>query len=206
MVIKKIQYDSKKGWFVFEGEGRRYCISYETYLKLDLHQGDLLGEEITTLLQNEDRKNRAMDLGKNYALNQPRTIREVHDKLKREKLPEEAIQETLGWLTGRGYLNDRVYAEKYAREKSTFHLWSKRKIGLKLREKGLSPEDIRDALEKISEDGEKENLIKVLEKNYGKRDLKDPRDFQRVYQGMIRRGFSSSEVLSAMKKMAEEGL
>ena len=205
MVIEQIQYDDKKGWFLFRGDDHsQYCISYECYLKIGLHIGDPVNDDLLSLLQEEDRKNRAMDLGKNFALYRPRTVKEVRDRLWREKFLENEINNTLDWLLTKGFLDDSLYAQKYAQEKSSFHGWSKRKIFLKLREKGIDAKEIEGALSLLPEKNEKENLILTLNKSYGRRDLKDPKEFQRVYQAMIRRGFSSDQVLSAMKQMAKK--
>lgn len=203
--IEMIEYDEKKAWFVYQlSSGDVFRLSYENYIKLGIHKGQSISSEIYHFMEDEDQKNLARYRGEAYALYQPRTTFEIDQRLKQEGIREDVRQDVLNWLEKRGLIDDSRYACRYAQEKSSTKSWSKRKIFAMLRQKGLSPDLIHRALDNLNDTVESENIKTILDKKYGRRDLKDPKDFNRTYQALIRRGFPSGLVLKVMKTKVEE--
>lgn len=207
MRIEKIEYDEKKNWFVYQiSNGEIFHLSYESYIKLALHKGHSISPEIHDFMEDEDQRNLARYRGENFALYQPRTAFEIDQKLVREGIRGEVRRDVLAWLEKRGLVDDARYAGRYAQEKARTKSWSKRKIFAMLRQKGVSPDLIKAALDGLDEDRERENIKSLLERKYGRRNLSDPKDFNRTYQALVRRGFPSGLVLQSMKaKLEMEG-
>lgn len=65
--------------------------------------------------------------------------------------------------------------------------------------KGSSRRIGRRALEECYEGDEQEQIIRLLEKKKFDAQNSDPKEFTRVYQYLMRRGFRSNDVLRAMK-------
>lgn len=200
MRIEKIEYDEKKNWFVYQVSGGEiFHLTYESYIQLALHKGHPISPETHDFMEAEDQRNLARFRGEAYALYQPRTAFEINQKLIREGIREDVRRDVLAWLEKRGLVDDARYAARYAQEKARTKSWSKRKIFAMLRQKGVSPDFIKPALDGLDNDLERENIERLLDRKYRQRDLSDQKDFNRTYQALVRRGFPSSLVLEAMK-------
>ena len=71
---------------------------------------------------------------------------------------------------------------------------------MKLSQKGISKELIEQALEEEYEAQELEQIYRLLEKRGYVAENADVREFRRTYQFLMRRGFKSNEILTAMKR------
>ena len=76
---------------------------------------------------------------------------------------------------------------------------SRMQIKQKLSAKGVSREIIDSVLEEQYRGDESEQIQKLLQKRGFSRENCQQKEFQRTYQFLMRRGFRSSDVLSAMK-------
>lgn len=80
-------------------------------------------------------------------------------------VPEAERQGVLDTLIAARYIDNRRYAEAYAREKSQIAGWGERKIALKLREKGVEHEIINAVLAPLKDDDtQAERLTSKLER------------------------------------------
>lgn len=205
MQLHKVTYQDQTACFQFEmANGARYWVSYECYLSLGRHQGDELSEQELAQIVEEDERLRARILAERYALYQPRTCAQVRDKLRRARLSEGIIETTLSWLIARGLLDDSSYALRYAMEKGRSKDWSQKKIRAMLYQKGLSSEDINRALDQLSPEDEERRLARTWQKKYGKRDLRDPKTFDRTYAALLRQGFPSAMIRSELNKRRKD--
>lgn len=203
--IEKIEYDDKKLWFTYElSTGKVLHLSYETYISLGLHQGQTIPSGTYEYMLEEDERNLARSRAESYALFQPRTAFELDRKLQREGIRSEIRQDILAWLERRGLIDDARYAVRYAREKSRLKSWSIMKIRAMLRQKGIDHDLILQALDAIDQGREEANVVALLEKKYGRRNLTDQKSFDSTYRAMARRGFPPPLVLKVMKDMREK--
>lgn len=76
---------------------------------------------------------------------------------------------------------------------------SRYQLKVKLYGKGVPGEVIDRALEECYEGDEQEQIIRLLEKKKFDVQNSDQKEFTRVYQYLMRRGFRSNDVLHAMK-------
>ena len=207
-IIEKITYDDKTGCFLFKisnsNQAQDFLLSYETYIKLNLHVDDLVDGDTYELISAEDKKNRALIYAEKYALYAQRSEGQVIKKLKLKAFDDQLICEIIEILKQKGLLNDAEFALRYSRDRSRLKKWSKRKISSKLYELGLRPVDIENALAKLDDEVESNSLRDILYKKYGARDLTDRKEFDRTYQAMVRRGFNPGHVLKEMNSKLEE--
>ena len=101
------------------------------------------------------------------------------------------------------YLNDYQYALRYLEENSGKR--SLRDMQAKLFQRGVDSASLKEAIEAfqeklIEEDGnpEREALLKCLEKKRRTLDLTDPKDKQKLYAFLMRKGFSYSLIQEAI--------
>ena len=127
-----------------------------------------------------------------------KTERRLREKLeKSQRYSEEVIAKTIAFLKEYDYLNDYQYALRYLEENSGKR--SLRDMQAKLFQRGVDSASLKEAIEAfqeklIEEDGnpEREALLKCLEKKRRTLDLTDPKDKQKLYAFLMRKGFSYS--------------
>jgi len=76
------------------------------------------------------------------------TEKQLKDKLQKENLDYQKMEEAIKKLKEWGYLDDRKYLEEYLRSKRNIKSWGYWKIREKLKEKGL-PEELIELLREL---------------------------------------------------------
>ena len=106
----------------------------------------------------------------------------------------------LAVLVEEKYVDDRRYAEAYARDKAAIAGWGAVKIRYMLSAKGVSRDIISQALEEIDVRKADDRLKKLLENKY--RTLKDdPQRKMKLLRFALGRGYSYDEVSEVLKSL-----
>lgn len=106
----------------------------------------------------------------------------------------------LAVLVEEKYVDDRRYAEAYARDKAAIAGWGAVKIRYMLSAKGISRDIISQALEEIDARKADDRLKKLLENKY--RTLKDdPQWKMKLLRFALGRGYSYDEVSEVLKSL-----
>ncbi len=92
--------------------------------------------------------------------------KEIRKKLQRWEIEEEAIGRIMTFLCQHKFIDDTRYARIYAEDKFRFNHWGKQKISLMLRQKGISPEIIAEALNEIDHSQYKQNCLEILKQKW----------------------------------------
>jgi regulatory protein len=105
------------------------------------------------LVQNTDRYEkelaRAKDAAYRYLTYRPRSRAEVGAKLRDKGFDEAVIQSTLSGLVRLGYLDDEKFARLWAESRVRLRAFGRRRIDRELREKGIDPSIVREALDGV---------------------------------------------------------
>ena len=133
-----------------------------------------------------------------------KTERRLREKLeKSQRYSEEVIAKTIAFLKEYDYLNDYQYALRYLEENSGKR--SLRDMQAKLFQRGVDSASLKEAIEAFQEklieeesNPEREALLKCLEKKRRTLDLTDPKDKQKLYAFLMRKGFSYSLIQEAI--------
>ena len=143
-----------------------------------------------------------------YALNlltaRPYTTRNLKRKLVQKGYAADA-DATIERLTASGLLDDKRYAEQFARGRLIGPGSSKRRIRQQLYQRGI-PNAIADhAIDRVIED-ESIDLDAVIEKDARKKlgslcTLEPPVIKRRLYSHLARRGYNVDEINAVMKKL-----
>ena len=72
----------------------------------------------------------------------------------------------MAFLCQHKFIDDTRYARIYTEDKLRFNHWGKQKIGLMLRQKGISPEIIAEALNEIDHSQYKQNCLEILKQKW----------------------------------------
>ncbi|HSM72827.1 MAG TPA: RecX family transcriptional regulator, partial [Anaerolineales bacterium] len=117
-----------------------------------LRTGQELEEEKIEQLQAEDAKERALQLALRFLSYRARSESEIRRNLKKHKIPDVVIEETLGRLRRDGLVDDGQFAQAWVENRSTFRPRSRRMLAVELRQKGLDDEAIQSALQDVDDE------------------------------------------------------
>ena len=126
-----------------------------------------------------------------------RTEQQLREKLQASEYPEEVIEEAIAYVKSFHYIDDQRYAENYTRYSK--ERLSKSQIRQKLFLKGVAKDTIDTAIEEEYDADETVHIRKLLQKKHFDSSSKDEREFRRIYNYLLRRGFRSSDILREMK-------
>lgn len=116
------------------------------------------------------------------------------EKKIREKLADfddDIINETVEYLKENKFIDDARLAEKITYFNSTSNRYGKAKIKQNLYQKGISREDISEAIDKIDRETEFENALYLGKKRYEKLKKEDKHKiYQKLIQHLTYKGFS----------------
>jgi regulatory protein len=165
--------------------------------KFHLQQDAALSESEFSCLLHDVVGKRAKKRALHLLEQMDRTEHQLRQKLALGGYPQECIDSAIAYVKSYHYLDDYRYActfVRYAQEKM-----SRRQILGKLSAKGISREVMSRALEDTYEASETEQIRELLQKRRFVPGQSDETEFRRTYQYLMRRGFSSGDVLRAMK-------
>ena len=144
-------------------------------------------------------KERAIYIITNYS----KTEKQLRDKLKQgKKYSDEVIDETIKFLKKHNFINDEDFAKRFIELHK--NQYSEKVLKQKLYEKGVGKGIIEKALEESEDMLDSEELIrKMLLKKcpdyYSLKDDMDPKDRQKIYAFLARKGFNYDDISNVMK-------
>ncbi len=129
--------------------------------------------------------------------------KQLRDKLKR-KFSLELSEEVAALFVERGYVDDARLAERYAETFYEFKNMGIDRIRVELYRRGISKENIEDALAKYECEDQVERIGSFVRKKYDISRLNDIKYRQKVYAGTVRAGFSGSDVGEFLRNFESE--
>jgi regulatory protein len=131
-----------------------------------------------------------------------RTEQQLRRKLKENGYPDEIVTRALDYVKQYHYIDDARYAKQYIsyhKEKD-----SRQKILYDLLQKGVKKELIVSLLEEEGEWSQREQIMRWLEKKNYAGHCTQEKEKRKIYQFLLRKGYSGSEILSAMNAFERE--
>lgn len=134
---------------------------------------------------------------------------ELRRKLAQRAEKEADVEGAISRLRDYGYLNDRRFAESYAGSKLENQGLGKSRVLRDLRQRSVSAPLAEGAVNRIYQEVDEMGLIanfirrKVRTKMPLPEALEDPKVLASAYRKLIRAGFSSSNVITALKRIAK---
>ena len=129
------------------------------------------------------------------------TRAQLRRKLLQRKFHRDDIDRTLDELTAAGFLDDARAAKTFARHASNIKGQGRTRIARELAAKGVDPDLVAQTLDsQIDPDEEAERLQAALEKKARGRDLTDRKESSKVWQSLVRLGFSPDAVSKALRR------
>lgn len=104
----------------------------------------------------------ALERAASYCVKAERCIRQVRDKLYQWGIRGGEIDMIIDTLVERQFIDERRYACAYARDKHRFSSWGARRIASELRQRGVSSEIIREAIDELEDEYNIDEQLQTL--------------------------------------------
>ena len=202
-VIDAIYRDDNSHEAVVLCNGERYRITTHDLDILELSENDSLDEEAISELEEASQRLKCIKKAFEYLSYGDLSEKQLRDKLAR-KFDKELAQDVAALFVDRGYVNDARLAERYAETYYIFKNMGLGRIRNELYRRGISREDIENALEKYECLDQNERIEEFIRKKYDISKLNDIKYRQKVYAGAIRAGFDGSDVADVLRRLESE--
>jgi regulatory protein len=149
-------------------------------------------------------KEQAIQKIKHYCSYQERSHYEVKEKLFSYGLFKKTVEEILALLIEEDYLNEERFAKCYVSGKFKMNHWGRIKITQGLKQRQVSPYNIRSAMKHIDEESYRQTLNKLAQQKWDR--LKGEQYLRRQAKTtdyLLQKGFESSLVYAAVKTFQE---
>jgi regulatory protein len=133
-----------------------------------------------------------------------RSEREIRDRLSRKGYPAEVVDKVIAYLGQLGLVDDKRFAQEWVnfRLKVPFGL---KRIFLELRHKGIAEDIINEVLDKVRKCRAESQVLNELVRKKLCSLRKHERDKikikQRLYAFLLRRGFSSGDIIELIDEL-----
>jgi len=135
----------------------------------------------------------------NYCAYQDRSSMEVYNKLKLIGASVDTANAIIRELIKENFIDEKRFAEAYARGKFNNNHWGKVKIGYALQQKGIAPDLVADALHAIDDESYVKTIKKLVQNKSNQLKLTD--DWIRknkIAQYVSNKGFEANLVLQVI--------
>lgn len=198
MEITKVQALTKQKYRIFLDGESAFAVYKDELSRYHLEEGAVLPPEVYEELVNRVLKKRATLRAMHILERTDKTEAQLRRKLEESEYPKEAVESAIAYVTSYGYLDDRRYAEHYIEWKKQGK--GKARLKMELVQKGISREIIEEVLES-TDFGETREMIRQIILKKRKTDIPmNEKEKQRLYGFLMRKGFSSSDILAVMRE------
>ena len=167
--------------------------------------GDEIDEEELTAFEEAAGSRRAFNSALNSLDYRDHSEKEIRAKLMR-KHGAEYVDEAVEKLIELDLINDRRYAENYARELFEHKKFGKIRIKSELIAKGIASDIACETVNSLFEDEEPDNIqriVDIIEKKYYNR-MNDEVGRKKVFSALQRMGYTFSDIREAMSEFSDD--
>lgn len=167
--------------------------------------GDEIDEEELTAFEEAAGSRRAFNSALNSLDYRDHSEKEIRAKLMR-KHGAEYVDEAVEKLIELDLINDRRYAENYARELFEHKKFGKIRIKSELIAKGIASDIASETVNSLFEDEEPDNIqriVDIIEKKYYNR-MNDEVGRKKVFSALQRMGYNFSDIREAMSEFSDD--
>ena len=198
MEITKVQALTKQKYRIFLDGESAFAVYKGELSRYHLEEGAVLPPEVYEELVNRVLKKRATLRAMHILERTDKTEAQLRRKLEESEYPKEAVESAIAYVTSYGYLDDKRKAEHENEWKKQGK--GKARLKMELVQKGISREIIEEVLES-TDFGETREMIRQIILKKRKTDIPmNEKEKQRLYGFLMRKGFSSSDILAVMRE------
>ena len=197
MTVTKIAAFGKNRYRIYIDERRAFVLYKGELSRYKIREGEVLGEESYREIVDSVLVKRAKLRCMNLLKSMDRTEWQLRQKLEQGEYPQDIIDTAVAYVKSYGYVDDISYASRYidSRQQSR----SRRQIICELQQKGIEKDVILAAYEEKEPVDECALIYRLLEKKHMEPRAATPKEKQKMYMFLMRKGFSSSEVSKVLR-------
>ena len=193
--------DSNEAVVIFGGDS--YRITVHDLETLGLEEGSDVDEQVVESLDEAVERFACIKKAFDFLSYGDLSEKQLRDKLCR-KYPRELATDVARLFVERGYVDDAKLAERYAETFYEFKNMGLQRIRSELYRRGISKEDIENAVAKYEDEDQYERIEAFIRKKYDVSKMDDIKYRQKVYSGAVRAGFSGSDVGDVLRNFESE--
>jgi len=195
MIITSFEKSSKYKDMISVFIDNQYAFSLpeEEYIRLGLYEKGEITEEELDYIKKEVLLSSAKSKAIKYVSLKLMSEKELFEKLQSKGFDEDTSRIVVEDLKAMGYINDKIYAQKFVFERSKLKPKSKKMLRFELSNRGISNDIIDEVLDNFEYD-EITIIERLIRKKFGKYDLTDPKIEKRVFSFLRHRGFSYENI------------
>lgn len=201
--INAVYRDENSNEVVVVCNHKSYRITVRDFENLAVSENDIVDDDILDSLEEAVTRLSCIKKAFDFLSYGDLSEKQLRDKLCR-KFDKALAADVASLFVERGYVNDAVLAERYAETFYEFKNMGLQRIRNELFKRGISREDIDNALEKYENLDQTERIYEFIRKKYDINKLDDIKYRQKVYAGSLRAGFSGSEVGDILRNFESE--
>lgn len=154
------------------------------------------------LVDEQRRRQRALDLGYRYLGRRDRTEAEVRRHLAGKDTDEASIEGAVEALVRQGYLDDARYSRLFAEDRRRLDDWGPQRIESRLLALGVDEALVADALSDRDAAGELDAAIALLRRRCGDSIPDLDRDRERALRMLVRKGYGLELAYDAVRALS----
>jgi len=166
-----------------------------------LEEGNVVQEETVSRIMDEILIKRARLRAMHLLEQMSRTEFQLREKLRQSYYPDQIIEDAIQYVRGYHYIDDLRYAMSYLENNASVK--SLRQMEQELYAKGVAKEIVEQAVSESDPPDEMSQILALLEKKHYDPSCDDRKEQQRMYGYLMRRGYSRSAILSALRQVEE---
>lgn len=206
-IITKITTQTKNterfNIFTDDGTGEKFAFSVDsdTLIKFQLKKGMELDDFSLMEIEYQDDVRKAYNIAVHHLARRMRSEKEVRDYLLQKEVEGPVIDEIIHKLTNQKYINDAEFALAFVRTQANTTDKGPDLIKLELKDKGISPEILMQALEEFPQEQQIEKAGKITGKFLSKT-AKESWKVQKLKleQLLLRKGYTYDVIQLAIQE------
>lgn len=195
--ISSLESVSATRYLIHLEEGESFPLYKKEAERYGIREGAALEEEVYREIMEELLPKRVRERAMYLLLKMDRTEFQLRRKLKEGLYPEPLIDLALDYVKSHHYVDDLRYAVSYIDYRRDSQ--SRRQLACSLKEKGISAEDIEEAFRQTDLPDEEEQIRYWQRKKRYCPEEADPKEREKFYQFLLRKGFSLSGIRKALE-------
>lgn len=199
------KYQKKIVGVVETDSGERMELEPDTIMQFDLRTGEELDEKRLREILIADQKRKCLQKALHLISIRPRSAGELEARFKREGFLEKTVEESMQYLRDNGYLNDEIFAERFAKSKLQKKDIGAMALRFELQKKGIGKAIIDKVVSKLLDgDAEFTSALKAGKKKFKLiKESEANKKKQKLYQFLAQRGFSAEVIQQVIKELTE---
>lgn len=179
-------------------------VSEEIVVDLRLKVGQQVDAEKLAEVIRAEEVRRARESALTLLDYRSRTEKELERRLLQKGYPEDVVATVLAQLANIDLINDERFASDWVASRVNYRPEGKSRMQWELRQKGVSPDVIDEALEQVDEDKEYDMALELARKKLGGSEITDRDEKRRLAAFLQRRGFHWGVVSRVLDKLGAD--